>query len=250
MKRILITGEKESIFTRILLKKLQDAGMNAGFTAWNVDAIASAWENAGVIVLPMENGVRPGDAALHFLIDRLVDGKLRLIPVGDEDDIRYLRERVPEKLIFQSFARPVDYAALVGAAAELLDKEASGELRKSILIVDDDPGYLNLVRDWLKESYQVAMATSGTQAIRWLGRNRADLILLDYEMPVTSGPQVLEMLRSDEETRDVPVIFLTGKSDRESVLAVMSMKPDGYFLKSIERGELLARLEEYFALHV
>ena len=117
-----------------------------------------------------------------------------------------------------------------------------------ILIVDDDPNYMGLVREWLKDSYKVSMANSGLQAIKWLGKNKADLILLDYEMPVTTGPQVLEMLRHDEETRDIPVMFLTGKNDKKSVVEVMSLKPQGYFLKTIERAELMKILNEFFAL--
>nr|MCR5272916.1 response regulator [Lachnospiraceae bacterium] len=109
--------------------------------------------------------------------------------------------------------------------------------------------YLGLVRDWLKNTYKVAMVNSGLQAIKWLGKNKADLILLDHEMPVTNGPQVLEMLRSDEETRNIPVIFLTGKSDKESVMAVVALKPEGYLLKNISKEELLEKLEEFFILH-
>ncbi len=112
--------------------------------------------------------------------------------------------------------------------------------------MDDDPTYLGLVREWLRSKYKVAMATSGLQAIKWLGKNKADLILLDYEMPVTTGPQVLEMLRSEEETKKIPVIFLTGKGDKKSVMAVVALKPEGYFLKNIERKELLDNLEEFF----
>ena len=76
-----------------------------------------------------------------------------------------------------------------------------------------------------------------------------DLILLDHEMPVTSGPQVLEMLRSDSETSNIPVIFLTGKGDKESVMAVVALRPDGYFLKGIQKNELLEKLQEFFILH-
>ena len=118
-----------------------------------------------------------------------------------------------------------------------------------ILVVDDDPNYLTLVREWLKGSYKVAMANSGLQAIKWLGKHKADLILLDYEMPVTTGPQVLEMLRSEEETRSIPVMFLTGKSDKQSVMSVVALKPENYFLKSIQKPELLEKLGEYFATH-
>ena len=67
-------------------------------------------------------------------------------------------------------------------------------------------------------------------------------------MPVTDGPQVLEMLRSDSDTRDIPVIFLTGKSDKQSVMAVVALKPEGYFLKNIERNDLLGKLSEFFTL--
>ena len=66
-------------------------------------------------------------------------------------------------------------------------------------------------------------------------------------MPVTSGPQVLEMIRSEPETRRIPVIFLTGKDDAESVRRVLELKPNGYILKSIDRDALLERLEEFFA---
>ena len=57
------------------------------------------------------------------------------------------------------------------------------------------------------------------------------------------------MLRSEEDTRDIPVFFLTGKGDKESVMAVVSLKPQGYFLKSIEREELLEKVKEFFILH-
>lgn len=117
------------------------------------------------------------------------------------------------------------------------------------MIVDDDPQYLSIVRLWLKNSYRVFMASSGLQAIKYLGKSKVDLILLDHEMPVTSGPQVLEMLRSDPETSSIPVIFLTGKSDKESVMAVVALRPEGYFLKDITKEELLEKLKEFFVLH-
>jgi CheY-like chemotaxis protein len=92
----------------------------------------------------------------------------------------------------------------------------------------------------------VAVVSSGLQALKWLGKNKADLILLDYEMPVTSGPQVLEMLRSDHDTRDIPVMFLTGRGDKESVMQVLKLKPEGYLLKNIERHELLEKIGSFF----
>ena len=115
------------------------------------------------------------------------------------------------------------------------------------MIVDDDTEYLALVRDWLKDRYQVFMANSGMQAIKSLGVNKVDLILLDFQMPITSGPKVLEMIRSDSETASIPVFFLTGRNDKESVMQVVNLKPEGYLLKTIEKPALLAKLEAFFA---
>ena len=119
--------------------------------------------------------------------------------------------------------------------------------KKSILIVDDDVSYMSMIMDWLKDQYRVSVANSGMQAITWLAKNHPDLILLDYEMPVTSGPQVLEMIRSDVATADIPVMFLTGKGDRDSVIRVMSLKPVGYQLKNIDRATLRENIANFFA---
>ena len=132
---------------------------------------------------------------------------------------------------------------------KIIDTIFSSYNSLSILVVDDDPSFLSLVREWLRSTYRVSMANSGLQAIKWLGSNKVDLILLDYEMPVTNGPQVLEMLRADDETKDIPVMFLTGKGDKESVMKVVSLKPEGYFLKTIQKNELLEKLDEFFIIH-
>ena len=71
--------------------------------------------------------------------------------------------------------------------------------------------------DLLGRDYEVLTAGSGTSAIRSITLTRPDLVLLDYEMPVCNGSQVLEMIRSDQDFTDIPVIFLTNKVDRTSV---------------------------------
>ena len=65
-------------------------------------------------------------------------------------------------------------------------------------------------------------------------------------MPVTSGPQVLEMIRSEEGMADIPVIFFTGKDDKESVTKVLSLKPEGYVLKSTGRKQLMEQIDAFF----
>ena len=248
-KHVLVLGEKETFLIRILLKKQKEAGIECEFVTWDVNRINLKWKDAGLITIFMDEGVLPGKDALHFLVDKAMEDEKLIIAIGENSSIDFIRNNVPKELLYRTFARPLDNELYLKTAGEVLEKTEAGEFRKSILIVDDDPGYMGLVREWLKGTYKVSMANSGLQALKWLGKNQADLILLDYEMPVTSGPQVLEMLRSEEDTRDIPVFFLTGKGDKESVMAVVSLKPQGYFLKSIEREELLEKMKEFFILH-
>ncbi|WP_044957411.1 response regulator [Butyrivibrio sp. LC3010] len=248
-KRIMVIGEKETFLVKVLIQKIKDADMECIFKKWDINSINEGWEGTDLVTAYMTDGDRPSEDVLRFLIDKLTDEGKQIIPIGERSDIKYIEDHVPADLVFKSFVRPIDNVEFVSTVNDLFSKAALGELRKSILVVDDDASYLGLVREWLREKYKVSMASSGLQAIKWLGKNKPDLILLDHEMPITSGPQVLEMLRSDEETKHIPVMFLTGKSDKESVMAVMALKPEGYFLKTIAKQELLDKLEEFFILH-
>ncbi|MCR5774060.1 MAG: response regulator [Lachnospiraceae bacterium] len=242
-------GEKESFISRVLKEKVQDSGIECAFVPWKIDEINANMNNVALLALFMEDGERPGEEIIHFLADILEEKNLQMVLVGEQHDVQHVCEHVPEDLIYKSFPRPIDNMDFSRTCVDYIAKVATGEFKKSILIVDDDPQYLTMIREWLRGSYRVTMANSGLQAIKWLGRNKVDLILLDHEMPVTSGPQVLEMLRSEEETRSIPVMFLTGKGDKDSVMAVAALRPEGYFLKGIQKGELLEKLKEYFALH-
>ena len=248
-KKIMVIGEKETFLIRVLLKKIADTGMDSEFIPMNVDKINDAWNHVSLFVCYLDSGDQLPQKVIHFLTDKMTDDEKQMIVIGEPADTQILAEQMPRELIYKIFARPLDNEEFLRTIREFFQKVEAGEFRKSILIVDDDPNYLALIREWLKSRYKVAMVTSGLQALKWLGKNKADLILLDYEMPVTSGPKVLEMLRSDTETSSIPVIFLTGKSDRDSVLKVVALKPEGYFLKDIQRTELLEKLEEFFILH-
>lgn len=248
-KHVLLIAAKETFLVRVLVNKTKEAGIDCVFAPWTINGINSAWEGTGIVTVFMDEGNLPDENVLHFLKDKMLDEENYIITIGEKNDLQYFTDNMPNDLIYQSFNRPVDNAKYIETVTELFRKMDSGEFKKTILVVDDDPNYLGLVREWLKGSYKVAVVNSGLQAIKWLGKNKADLILLDHEMPVTTGPQVLEMLRSDEETKNIPVMFLTGKGDKESVMAVLSLKPEGYFLKTIERKELIEKLDEYFILH-
>ena len=162
-------------------------------------------------------------------------------------DRQTLQTQVPDVRISAWHERPLDMAAFVADIQTALKVRLNRVSAKSILVVDDDPSFVRIIRDWLKTDYQVFIVTSGMQAISFLMKKGVDLVLLDYEMPVTTGPQVMRMLRSEPDTAGIPIVFLTGIGDAESVKQVIALKPDGYILKSTPKPDLLQWLKVFFA---
>lgn len=118
--------------------------------------------------------------------------------------------------------------------------------KKKVLVVDDSEFMLKTMHDLLADDYEVIVAKSGLSAIRGITLERPDLILLDYEMPVCDGSQVLEMIRAEKDFKDIPVIFLTSRVDRESVRKVIELKPEGYLSKSLSTSDVKREVDHYF----
>ena len=85
-----------------------------------------------------------------------------------------------------------------------------GGRRPQLLAVDDDNMNLMMISRAFKDEADVATAPSGPEAISWLASNEADLIMLDFRMPVMDGFDVLRVLKNNPKTADIPVIMLTG----------------------------------------
>jgi CheY-like chemotaxis protein len=122
-------------------------------------------------------------------------------------------------------------------------KEAEEKRRKHILVVDDDSSVLKLIKGFLSERYDVATAINGKVALKFLEMKSTDLVLLDYEMPEENGAAVLSKIRQQEKNRDLPVVFLTGVTDKEKIREVLSMKPQGYLLKPIDMERLSSTIK-------
>ncbi len=120
-------------------------------------------------------------------------------------------------------------------------------VRQKILVVDDSDFMRARIVKLLSEHYEVSEVASSVAAIQSITMNKPDLIVLDYEMPVCDGRQTLEMIRNEKNTADIPVVFLTGKGDRESVQKVMALKPEGYLLKSMPDAEVKKYIDNLFA---
>ena len=117
---------------------------------------------------------------------------------------------------------------------------------KRIMVVDDDQNMLQLLYTFLRDSYRVTTVTNGQEALDAIRQEIPDLILLDYLMPGMNGKETLEIIRKDEELKDLPVFFLTGVSDTNKISECLKLEPIGYILKPIGKFSLLAKIRAYF----
>ena len=243
--KVLIISETESFLANSLVSKLEGNSLDAVLSRGKIKEIEKERAATELIILFMNEDMEEMTETLVYLKDMAGDCDIKIILIGDEDEHRQAMKIIPGTSVLDWFKRPLIMDDLIKLILRYMEENTGENRKKTILIVDDDITYMRTVYEWLKDSYHVGMAASGVQAITYLARNKADLILLDYEMPVANGPQVLEMLNSDSETGQIPVMFLTGHADPESVLSVVSLCPVDYLLKTIDKPALLKKLDDY-----
>lgn len=153
---------------------------------------------------------------------------------------------------FQVLTRPVKHDEILGTIQNLLGIDVSKkeeivveekDKKKTILLVDDNAMQLRTMNGMLKQKYNVQMATSGMKALTLIGKKLPDIIFLDYDMPMCDGKMTLEMIREVDEAKDIPVVFLTGVSDKEHIEAVLKLKPEGYLLKPANADRIFEILD-------
>ena len=112
-----------------------------------------------------------------------------------------------------------------------------------ILLVEDSDVVRAMVRQHLEnEGYAVTVAENGEAALRAARAERPDVVLMNIEMPVLDGRQTLKQMKLDHELEDIPVIFLTGRTSREEMLAGLRMGAHDYLRKPFDPAELIARV--------
>ena len=254
-RRIGIITYQFSVVVKSLEKGLSDQGYNVITLDNDIHKLENAIPSTEVFILYLsDNILRDMEQVktLLLLFDTMKDHGICPILIGSNNSREVFLKVVPAMEDHVWFERPIDMTMLIKAIEhEAHRKEREAERarsagKKKILVIDDDPFYAKTVAAWMEGIYDVETVYDGMQGISWLAKNKADLILLDYEMPVVDGPKIFEMLGMSPETRDIPVYFLTGIGTRESVTRVMSLKPKGYLLKSTTREELLTTLSMEF----
>ena len=245
-KKILLVRNEETFLVNAIKNALINNKYEVVDSTYSLADLSTKKDNTTLIILYTDQDFEDHRDAMVYFKDMCIEDNRVLLVIGDKDAFDLVHHYIPEEDIAFEVTRPLEMAGLMEKVAIATDDEFEKQRRKCILIVDDDPTYIQMVREWLKDTYRIGMANSGTQAVAWLGANKADLILLDYDMPVLDGPKVMEMLQSESFSSSIPVMFLTGKNDKSSVTNVISLKPADYLLKSISKDKLLSTLDNFF----
>jgi CheY-like chemotaxis protein/galactitol-specific phosphotransferase system IIB component len=245
-KKILLVRNEETFMVNAIKNLLKSNNYQVEDSTYSLGELSGKVSGANLVILYTDQDFEDHRDAMVYFKDVSMEENLIVIVIGDKAAFDLVHRYIPQEDIAYEITRPLDMADLIEKVGIVTDDEFEQQKKKCILIVDDDPTYIQMIREWLKDTYRVGMANSGTQAVAWLATNKADLILLDYDMPVLDGPTVLQMLRSESFSSSTPVMFLTGKSDRKSVTDVIALKPADYLLKSISRDKLLETLGNFF----
>lgn len=245
MHNILVFTEIHSYLNISMEEQLKELGYNIINVGTDINEIHAIKDAISAIMIYADESLLKKNQAMVFVRDKGVEDDIPFFIIGDINELAEIREVIPKNLIKKEYQRPIDVKVVVSEMDEYI-RFYGNHNKKKVLVVDDSGAMLRNVKGWLEDRYQVILANSGAMAIKYLSTNRPDLVLLDYEMPVINGKQVLEMIRTESEFSNIPVMFLTSKNDRESIEQVMGLKPEGYILKTTKPEQIIQMIDDFF----
>ncbi len=122
------------------------------------------------------------------------------------------------------------------------------EMKPTVLIVDDMPDNIALVNEILKGKYRVLAATNGKRALEISQKTIPDIILMDVMMPEMDGYETCSLMREKDLLKDIPILFLTAKSDDEDEKRGLSLGASDYIIKPVSPSILTARIKTHLEL--
>ncbi len=240
LNNVMFVSTKTTIITDGIMAKLKGLERVPYYVKSADEIKADTNEQTGVIVYYMNDDTKPYWSIHEALDSYCTRFGRKVICIATKEQYEELTKSLSAEHIANFFERPLEMERFLRCVMD----ETKGKKKKRVMIVDDDVRQRQLVRECLKEKYDVSMANGGTQAIAMLTTQECDLVLLDYEMPIVPGPQVMEMIQSLPQGKDLPIVFLTGKNDEASIRRVMELHPAGYLLKSVSAADLLKKVAD------
>lgn len=194
-----------------------------------------------IILLDIEMPFMNGFQALEWLRERKECAQIPVVGVTGQRD-RATALKFIGKGGVGYLMKPVEKNLMLERVREILRIEAEKKNKKKVLIVDDELESLLLYKNILQEKYNVTALNSGKMAVEYLQKFVPDLIILDYQMPLYNGRAVYQMIRKMERQENVPVIFLTGTTEKEILVECAALMPQGVVLKSAGKEALLEKV--------
>lgn len=115
-------------------------------------------------------------------------------------------------------------------------------LKPKILIVDDEPINVELLEGYLSKDYDLLKAYNGNEALKIVGTNPPDLIILDIMMPGINGLEVCKIIKNDEKTMSIPIVIVTAIFEREVRIKALEAGADEFLNKPFDIIELTTRV--------
>jgi len=131
---------------------------------------------------------------------------------------------------------------------ELQQNVNQKEVKKKILIVDDNQYIRELIKEILEDSFQVFEAQEGFESLKIIGNDLPDLILLDISMPYQDGYELCKYLKESSETADIPIILITGQETSTVHLKHKEVGADDYLIKPFDNNILLFKVKKFIGL--
>ncbi len=263
--KILLTGKNRRIAGNISEHLAGDKGYKVVECEPTYDALFKAIPTVEphIMIICLGDEEKATIRVFDALLDREEMMTLPVIVVANTEDLKTFKTYIKLNHLY-FLPRPVSILSLysmlgdIERKLEILPEEEKPKedpwkepqilpesriRRKRILVVDDDAEQLALIKGHLEEFYDVTAVRSGFDALKYLEKHEVDLMLLDYIMPVMDGPKVLFRLRTTRAHAGLPVIFLTGMTDREKVVkTLVELRPKGYLVKPSKKSEIVAKI--------
>ena len=212
----------------------------------------SGYYNGAVIVIVADSNTceqieQTSRFTANLLIRRPISADNLVLKINRYfDDLNEAKERAKAKQLERQQKEEEERAAFEAKAAEAAAREeaaaaaseTNSDAKKHILVVDDDRTILKMIKNALGDTYDVTAMINGVMVDKLLDTKKVDLMILDYEMPIETGADIFRRVKKNPKAAHIPVCFLTGVTDREKIMEVMSLKPHGYLLKPIDMDML------------
>ncbi len=261
--KVMVTGKNRKIASDLCDHLVSDRGYSVIKCASSKEALFSRVpaEMPHLIIICLGDETSDTVSVFDVLKECTAMGGITIIVVANDSDQKlFINNTKLERMFFMS--RPVSLFALYEKLNEIENKVEENikngstlvtefvnphahdlPPRRRILVVDDDSQQLLHIKEQLNEFYDVTLVPSGEAALKYLGGHNVDLILLDYLMPEMDGPLVLESIRMMPDRLDIPVVFLTGVTEKDKVVkTLVELKPQGYIVKPSKKSELVAKI--------